>query len=283
MSTSSVLLSEMEKLIRLLEAPLESTRRLLAADSLSDDAELQIFKGTIVGTFKVMVLALAFLPLDFSRGRWNADDVKSLHERVREVATASIFLLNFHISRRSATAQMERLGTSVEHGRQGGQSTPSSRDTPETDDHQVQDQDHQSADKESRPPASSNGSGSTFGLVDAMKSPEHRAIRPGLLEALQAATLIRPNKLLTNPLVESILQSALLYCPLLSIRSCKHSLCSHGVTHIPMSIRSPFTCPHLLSSPFQFFFKIPTSAQTSLLHFLFHAISFPQICGSNMA
>ncbi|KAG6132267.1 hypothetical protein E4U12_003272 [Claviceps purpurea] len=185
-STSYVLLSEMEKLIRLLEAPLESTRRLLAADPLSDDAELQTFKGAIVGTFKVMEPALAFLPLDFSRGRWNADDVKSLHARVREAATASLFLLNFHISRGSATAQMERLGTSM--AVKAANSTPSSRDTPKTDDHEAQDQDHQPADKESRPPASPNGSGSTFGLVDAMKSPEHSAIRPGLLEALQAAT-----------------------------------------------------------------------------------------------
>ncbi|KAG5922733.1 hypothetical protein E4U42_005374 [Claviceps africana] len=162
-STSYVLLSQMEQLIRLLEAPLDSTRRLLSDGALPDDVKLRASKGAIIGISKAMGPALAFLPLDLSRGRWNTDDVKSLHGRVREAVLASLFLLDFHLARAPATAQIERLGAKL------ATKTVSST-TPE-----------------GAPPAS-NGVDLTFEVVDAMMSPEQSPLRPGLLGAVQATT-----------------------------------------------------------------------------------------------
>ncbi|KAG6003381.1 hypothetical protein E4U43_000926 [Claviceps pusilla] len=185
-STSYVLLSQMEQLIRLLEAPLESTRRLLSAESLSDDADadadadadMRASKAAIVGTLKAMGPSLAFLPLDSSSGRWNADDVKSLYGRVRDAVAAGLFLLDFHIARTAATAQMERLSMSMVVTKTV-KSTTTSPQNATTPTHQ-HGQDHHDGDEKGRD--------FTSNVVDAMKSPEQSRIRPGLLEALQATT-----------------------------------------------------------------------------------------------
>ncbi|GAB0133087.1 hypothetical protein EsDP_00001503 [Epichloe bromicola] len=178
-STSYVLLSQMEQLIRTLEAPLETTRRLFAAETPPDDAELQASRGAIIGIFKAMGPALAFLPLDFSRGRWNADDVKSLHGRVREAVVASLFLLDFHVARASAAMRAERLGT----GRRTGTGATTVNSTPTSDDAATDEQSQvEKTDERSDSPKCN------LGLVDALKSPEHSSVRPGLLEALRGTT-----------------------------------------------------------------------------------------------
>ncbi|KAG5980428.1 hypothetical protein E4U55_004029 [Claviceps digitariae] len=185
-STSYVLLSQMEKLIRLLEAPLASTRRLLSAEALSDDAELRASKGAIISVFKAMEPSLAFLPLDFSRGKWNADDVKSLHGRVREAVAASLLLLDFHIARVVATAQIERLSARI--GTKGVKSTTSSpRHATSATDQRGQKY-HDEKQETEDPSLACSGPDDTSNVVDAMTSPEYSSIRPGLLESLLQGT-----------------------------------------------------------------------------------------------
>jgi hypothetical protein len=53
--------------------------------------------------------AIAFLPLDFSMGCWNADDVQSLKQPVRGALLASLDLLQFHISQVDGATKVEKL------------------------------------------------------------------------------------------------------------------------------------------------------------------------------
>ncbi|KAG6006708.1 hypothetical protein E4U21_006783 [Claviceps maximensis] len=184
-STSYVLLSQMEQLIRSLETPLESTRRLLSSQTPADDAELRKSKGAIIGIFKSMEPSVAFLPLDASRGRWNADDVKSLYERVRHAVATSLFLLDFHIARVAATAQIERLSASI-GTKPVNKPMSGPQDTTTTIDQH--DQDHGEKERTENFPPGFNGLDFTSDVIDAMKSPEYSPIRPGLLEALQVTT-----------------------------------------------------------------------------------------------
>lgn len=46
-----------------------------------------------------MELAIAFLPLDCSIGRWNVDDIKSLRYPIRQTMMSSLSLLEYHTSR----------------------------------------------------------------------------------------------------------------------------------------------------------------------------------------
>lgn len=164
-STSYVVLGQMEQLIRMLEAAVDSTRRYFAGDETLDDAQLRASKGAIIGLFKAMEPGLAFLPLDLSRGRWNADDVKCLQRRVRDAIAAGVFLLDFHITRVSAAARAERLGMA--------RPTPTAQDSDDGGDKEARDQEKTSFDT---------------GLVDALKSPEQSSIRHGLLETLKDTT-----------------------------------------------------------------------------------------------
>ncbi|KAK2591383.1 hypothetical protein QQS21_010927 [Conoideocrella luteorostrata] len=168
-STSYVVLSQMEQLIRMMEMPLDSTKRFFAGESTLDDAELRSSKGAIIGVFKAMEPAVAFLPLDFSRGRWNTDDVKSLHGRVREGIAAGLFLLDFHIARVSAAVRAEKRGTSPA-------TTAANHDSNGAASDEGQDE---KLSQDTAAPAVNTG------LVDALKSPEQSSVRSGLLEALR--------------------------------------------------------------------------------------------------
>lgn len=95
-STSHVVLDCMEKLVKLTGAATDSTRRRLNDQAVHID-ELVALKAKTVGLYKAMKPALAFLPIDLSRGRWGVDDVKGLHVNVRAAMSASLSLLDFHI------------------------------------------------------------------------------------------------------------------------------------------------------------------------------------------
>ncbi|GJN80127.1 hypothetical protein PLIIFM63780_003651 [Purpureocillium lilacinum] len=97
-STSYAVLDKMEKLVRMGEVALETTRKRLAGGELQME-ELKGAKARIISTYKAMEPALLFLPLDFSRGRWNADDVKALQAPVREAMLAGLSLIDLHIAR----------------------------------------------------------------------------------------------------------------------------------------------------------------------------------------
>lgn len=115
-STSYAVLSSMEKVILRCETALAATRKGLAGQELSI-GELVGAKGAQLGLYKAILPLLAFLPLDFSRGRWNAEDVQALHAPVRETMAASLSLLDFHVSRIGTTQREAEL---EEHHEKGG-------------------------------------------------------------------------------------------------------------------------------------------------------------------
>lgn len=96
-STSYAVLSGLENLVRLTGVSIESTRKRLADQVVHLD-ELRATKAKMVGVYKATEPALGFLPIDLSRGPWNADDVQGLAGHVRATMTATLSLLDFHIS-----------------------------------------------------------------------------------------------------------------------------------------------------------------------------------------
>lgn len=111
-STSYVVLDQMEKLVKLLNSALNTTRRCLAQESVTL-AELKGTRFKMLSLYKASEPVLAFLPLDLSRGRWSADDVKGLHRQVREAMVAGLSLLDFYISHLNSKEKQQRL---EEHG-----------------------------------------------------------------------------------------------------------------------------------------------------------------------
>lgn len=107
-STSYVVLEKMEKLIRMTERSIATTEKRLADQPLQLD-QLKAAKGGMIGLYKAIDPLLAFLPLDFSRGRWNSEDVKGFHASVREVMISSLSLLDLHISWVTGTQKEEYL------------------------------------------------------------------------------------------------------------------------------------------------------------------------------
>ncbi|KAL7947902.1 hypothetical protein V8C42DRAFT_316069 [Trichoderma barbatum] len=108
-STSYVVLREMEQLIRMFDKPLDLTQKRFAAQSL-ELAQLRQSKDDMIALYKTMEPEIAFLPLDISRGRWNADDVKGLKECIRQTMIASTSLLDFHITTITALQKEDKAG-----------------------------------------------------------------------------------------------------------------------------------------------------------------------------
>ncbi|GJN78638.1 hypothetical protein PLIIFM63780_002147 [Purpureocillium lilacinum] len=71
----------MDKPVRLGEIALGTTKRRLASGDLRLE-NLKDAKARSIAVYKAMEPELAFLPLDCSRSRWNAEDVKDLQEPV---------------------------------------------------------------------------------------------------------------------------------------------------------------------------------------------------------
>ncbi|EEU36673.1 uncharacterized protein NECHADRAFT_72672 [Fusarium vanettenii 77-13-4] len=117
-STSYVVLGQVEKLVRMTDKALDVTRKRLADQHVSL-AELRATRANMIAVFKAIQPSLAFLPLDFSRGRWNSDDVHGLQGRVREVMFASLYLIDFHIARIRA-AQKHEDHSVTRHDKGGG-------------------------------------------------------------------------------------------------------------------------------------------------------------------
>ncbi|KAF4978725.1 hypothetical protein FZEAL_4945 [Fusarium zealandicum] len=110
-STSCVVLGQLEKFIRLSDKALSSTQKRLADDNVPL-AELRATRANLIALHKAVQPSMAFLPLDFSRGLWNADDVKGLQGCVREVMFASLYLIDFHIARVQAAQKHEEHAAS---------------------------------------------------------------------------------------------------------------------------------------------------------------------------
>ncbi|KJZ70876.1 hypothetical protein HIM_09741 [Hirsutella minnesotensis 3608] len=109
-STSYVVLDKMEALIRLSQTSMNATQKQLANHPLPRE-QLLGAKMKLIMTWKSVQPAVGFLPLDFSRGRWNADDVKNLYGQVRETMLSCLSLLDFHIARIDAIEKRQQLET----------------------------------------------------------------------------------------------------------------------------------------------------------------------------
>ncbi|RHZ68945.1 hypothetical protein CDV55_100099 [Aspergillus turcosus] len=109
-STSHAVLAGMQALVELAKQPLRLTAaRTAARDEDLDLKTLLTVKSQLIAGYKAMEPAMGFLPVDFSRGRWNAADVKSLRQPLRQVLVSAVSLLDYHINRLSARANVDRV------------------------------------------------------------------------------------------------------------------------------------------------------------------------------
>lgn len=100
-STSYLVLDKLEKLVRLNQISISATTKRLNKQDITA-AELSGSKVKVIGLYKATEPLLSFLPLDFSRGRWDADDVKAVQGPIREAMLANLTLVDFHIMRINA-------------------------------------------------------------------------------------------------------------------------------------------------------------------------------------
>lgn len=111
-SASYVVLGHLEKLIRTTDTTLRFTRERLDGRTIPLDT-LKATRRGMIGLYKAAQPSIAFLPLDFSRGRWNVDDLRGLHDRAREVMYAGLYLCDFHIARTIAATKEEKASAST--------------------------------------------------------------------------------------------------------------------------------------------------------------------------
>ncbi|KAJ1715186.1 hypothetical protein NYO67_2681 [Aspergillus flavus] len=99
-STSHVVLDSMEDIVELLKQPLAFTSVTLGKKAQQPDVDrLHKTHAQIIQEYRKMEPGLAFLPLDFSVGRWGPEEVASFKEPMRQVVAAILLLLEFHIGR----------------------------------------------------------------------------------------------------------------------------------------------------------------------------------------
>ncbi|KAE8317301.1 hypothetical protein BDV41DRAFT_38697 [Aspergillus transmontanensis] len=163
-STSFVALTQMEQLVRLGEIPLKCTRQRFAGESL-DLQQLTATKAKIIGAFKAMQPSLAFLPLDFSRGRWSSDDIKTLQEPLRQAILSTVSLMDYHITLLRADQKLQEIQPLSQQG--SDKSYMQEKRVREVGQYQLQ----ESAD-----------------LLQALNSPEHGVSRARTREALRKST-----------------------------------------------------------------------------------------------
>lgn len=97
-STSYALLGKIEQIISMSHSSLQTTQKRLAGEQ-PEISQLLAIRGKTVAAFKAMQPMLTFLPLDCSRGKWSAEDVKGLWDPMRQAVMAHLSLLDVNISR----------------------------------------------------------------------------------------------------------------------------------------------------------------------------------------
>lgn len=157
----------MEGLLELAKQPLEFTVSSLENASKGLDLQnLQKVKAKTVAAYKAMELAIVFLPMDCSRGRWNADDIKSLRDPIRQTMISSLSLLEYHIARLLGQKRLQGF--------------PAAADEEDTLDH---------IRKDKRPrEVGHHQLMQSAQLVQALQSPESEALRSETIEVLRQST-----------------------------------------------------------------------------------------------
>ncbi|KIW77662.1 hypothetical protein Z517_07494 [Fonsecaea pedrosoi CBS 271.37] len=79
------------------------------SDATVNLAQLQKTKATTIAAYKEVEANLGFLALDLSTGRWSTEDVKSLHEPLRQVVIMCTGLLELQIFRVKSRTKYEKL------------------------------------------------------------------------------------------------------------------------------------------------------------------------------
>ncbi|KAA8909056.1 hypothetical protein TRICI_004645 [Trichomonascus ciferrii] len=105
-STSYAVLGKIEQTINITHSSLKTTQKRLAGER-PEISELQAVRGKTVAAFKAMQPMLTFLPLDFSRGKWSAEDVKGLWYPMRQAVMAHLTLLDVNIARLTHEKRLE--------------------------------------------------------------------------------------------------------------------------------------------------------------------------------
>lgn len=164
-STSHAVLEKMEQLVRVGEISLRCTRDRLARKG-TDFAQLQSAKAKTIGVFKAMQPMLAFLPLDVSRGRWGADDVRDLVNPARKAMVAQLALLDFHITQLEFEKKLSDIPSDPAHDGDNGDAREE-KPHREIGHHQLR----ESAD-----------------MMAALKAPESGTVRAQTTEALEQST-----------------------------------------------------------------------------------------------
>ncbi|KAJ5217443.1 hypothetical protein N7468_010451 [Penicillium chermesinum] len=173
-STSYAVLAQMEKLIRMGEGAFQCTRDRLASEKTDLD-RMEGVKAKAIGAYRALHPMMKFLPLDVSRGRWSADDVKGLLEPVRGVMMAQVALLDFHIARRRAEIKLEALKSPSDGSQDEGR-----LDGMNPEDEKEQDTSRKGIAR-CRPRENVD-------MMHALTAPELGAIRSRVLEALRDTT-----------------------------------------------------------------------------------------------
>lgn len=167
-STSHTVLDGMEGLVRLLKGPLDVTFAGLIDGQDSELEDLRKLKMKIIEVIKEIEPALGFLQLDFSVGRWGADDVKSLKEPIRQASVSTLSLLELHIARLGGKEKLDNLQALT------------------TDRAKESDTDVDQKKEKKRPrEVGMRQLMESVHLVQALRSPEHEAQRLERLEAIR--------------------------------------------------------------------------------------------------
>lgn len=97
-STSHLVLHSMHQILLAMTSSIDVTAECVAhypADSSVD--QLQALRAGLIGGWSALEPAMGFLPLDISVGLWNAQDIATLKEPLRQLLVSTLSLLDFEI------------------------------------------------------------------------------------------------------------------------------------------------------------------------------------------
>lgn len=109
-STSHLVLETMEGVVAPMKGFLHACKLSFSEPQAHfDRAQLQKTKAGIIGAFNGVEASMGFLALDLSTGRWNAEDVQSLHEPLRHLLIMFMGLLQLQITQVDTRAKRDKL------------------------------------------------------------------------------------------------------------------------------------------------------------------------------
>lgn len=111
-STSYLVLETMESAVTPMKGFFDACRLGFHDSSTSFDlAQLLKTKAGVIAAYKGLEANLGFLALDVSTGRWNTEDVQSLHEPLRQLIIMFLGLLQLQITRLESKTKSDGLKT----------------------------------------------------------------------------------------------------------------------------------------------------------------------------